>query len=149
MYEEDQKFSFLFMVGVCVFIVGIAILSGFMVSEGDRIMAILSVSVPVLIIVALYQWITLRTTVTGDQLSIRMSPFGGMDIALSDIQSVKVVRYDPIRDFGGWGIRFGRKGRMYNARGNQAVKLIVDGSGTIFVGSQTPEKLAAMLSAQQ
>ena len=71
-----------------------------------------------------------------------------MTIPLKDIQSVEVIEYSPLRDFGGWGVRYGLSGKMYNARGNQAVRLELRSSGVVHVGSSRPEELAAALKSR-
>ena len=67
-------------------------------------------------------------------------------IPLTNIASLEVVRYRPIRDCGGWGIRRGRGGEaVLNARGDRGVRLtLVDGS-KLLIGSQRPEDLADAL----
>ena len=63
-------------------------------------------------------------------------------IPVSDIQSVQICTYDPIREYGGYGIRSGRRRKAYIARGRQGVKLELTSGATVLVGSQRPEELA-------
>ncbi len=63
-------------------------------------------------------------------------------IPVSDISSVQIVTYNPIRDYGGYGIRWTRRGKAYIARGRQGVKLELTSGATVLVGSQRPEELA-------
>src|SRR5579862_4033425 len=44
-------------------------------------------------------------------------------IPLEWAQSARIVRVDPPREFGGYGIRNTRRGRAYVAQGNEAVEL--------------------------
>ena len=67
-------------------------------------------------------------------------------IPLNDIQSVETVTFNPIRDYGGYGIRSGRNERAYIARGNQGVRLKLTNGAALVLGSQRPEELAAVLS---
>jgi hypothetical protein len=46
-------------------------------------------------------------------------------IPLEEIRSAAAVNYDPAADFGGYGIRSGRRGTAYIARGNRAVELVL------------------------
>lgn len=63
-------------------------------------------------------------------------------IPLREIRSAAAMEYDPTADFGGYGIRTGRGGTAYIARGNRAVELALDSGGKFFIGSQNPEELA-------
>ena len=44
-------------------------------------------------------------------------------IKSEDIKSIEAVKYSPIRDYGGWGIRHGFKGKCYNVKGNLGVNV--------------------------
>ena len=62
-----------------------------------------------------------------------------------EIISFEAVTYRPIRDYGGWGIKYGRNGAAYNVSGNRGVQLqLTDGRRMLF-GSQRPEELASAL----
>ncbi|HIE52570.1 MAG TPA: hypothetical protein EYP85_12510 [Armatimonadetes bacterium] len=68
-------------------------------------------------------------------------------LPLADIASYEVVTFNPLWDFGGWGIRYGRGGvRCYNTQGNRGVRLTTSRQ-TIVIGSQRPEELAVALRA--
>ena len=64
------------------------------------------------------------------------------------ITGVEVVQYHPIRDYGGWGLRFGRDGeRIFNARGDRGVRLHLRDGSRLLIGSQTPDELAMAIDA--
>jgi len=45
-------------------------------------------------------------------------------IPKSDIQSITCEKVNPLRDFGGWGVRYSRKyGRAYSTHGNHVIRL--------------------------
>jgi hypothetical protein len=69
-------------------------------------------------------------------------------IPLSEIGSVQAVTYRPLREFGGWGIRWGWKGsRAYSIAGNRGVELELREGKLIVVGSETPEALATAIGS--
>ncbi len=93
----------------------------------------------------------LRTVVTEDALSLRLGyffPLGWKKIPTHEIGHPRVVTYRPIRDAGGWGIRYGRfEGkpcRFWNARGNRGVYFEFRQHRYI-VGSQKPQALLDVL----
>jgi hypothetical protein len=90
----------------------------------------------------------LTTEVRDDGLYFRFFPFhlSFRKIGPEDISDFEAQTYRPIRDYGGWGIRFGRKGRAYNVRGNRGVQLELASGKQILFGSQKPEEMAAALS---
>ena len=63
-------------------------------------------------------------------------------IPLEQVESARAVTYDAVADFGGYGIRSGRRGTAYIARGNQAVELTLSGGRHVFLGSAQPAEWA-------
>jgi hypothetical protein len=64
-------------------------------------------------------------------------------IEISRITRLEVIQYRPLRDYGGWGIRWGRDGeRVFNARGDRGVRLYFADGSRVLIGSQRPESLA-------
>ncbi len=86
------------------------------------------------------------TRVEPGLLRVRLAPFSHLRIPLSTIRHAEVVTYRPIRDFGGWGLRWSAKGRALNAYGSRGVQLVLDNGTRIMVGSQHPEELVSALT---
>ncbi len=47
--------------------------------------------------------------------------------------------YRPLIDYGGWGIRYGRKGTAYTVSGNQGIQIVFNTSRKLILGSQMPD----------
>ncbi len=96
-----------------------------------------------------FYYLRLVTEVRTDGLYYRFYPlhFRFHRLAFSDIAGCEAVTYRPIRDYGGWGIRFGPRGKAFNVRGNRGVELVLNDQSRILIGSQKPEQLAMALSA--
>jgi len=60
---------------------------------------------------------------------------------MSEIVEAEARSYRPIREYGGWGVRWGRSGRAFNVSGNQGVELMLANGRRVMIGSQQPEKL--------
>jgi len=87
-----------------------------------------------------------QVTRTGVVLRFGSLPLLQRVVALSDIEAVEAVRYSPIGEFGGWGIRWGLGGkRAWTIQGNQAVRLTLRGGKRLYVGSRDPERLASKI----
>ncbi len=47
-----------------------------------------------------------------------------------------------LREYGGWGVKYGRAGKAYNVSGNRSVQLKLSSGKGLLIGSQRPEELA-------
>jgi TATA-box binding protein (TBP) (component of TFIID and TFIIIB) len=50
-------------------------------------------------------------------------------------------------EYGGWGIKYGRKGKAYNVSGNRGVQLVFKDGKQLLIGSQRAEELAEAISS--
>ena len=64
----------------------------------------------------------------------------------SDIDNAEAVTYSPLKDYGGWGIRYGAKGKAYNVSGNQGVVITLETGQSILIGSQRHEELSSLIN---
>lgn len=106
------------------------------------------VGLPILLLVGVLR---MTTVVTPGEVRIWFGwlPTYRRLVPINSIQRIEVVRYRPIRDYGGWGIRVGRDGeKALNARGDLGVRLHLAGGGKLLIGSQHPEDLARAIDAQ-
>jgi hypothetical protein len=69
-------------------------------------------------------------------------------IALRGVKSVRIVSFDAVHDWGGYGRRSISRGRAYIAGGNQGVELEFTIGGVVLIGSQRPDELARSLERQ-
>jgi hypothetical protein len=63
----------------------------------------------------------------------------------ADLQSVHVENFNPLADFGGWGIRYARGTWGYIFRGHRGVRVETRKGKRYLISSDEPEKLAAAL----
>jgi hypothetical protein len=98
-------------------------------------------------LVALFLGANLRTEVRQDGLYIRYRPLhlSFHRLPLEDVVQVQAVTYHPLLDYGGWGIRYARRGKAYNPMGNRGVRLDYRDGRHILIGSQRPDELAAAI----
>jgi hypothetical protein len=67
-------------------------------------------------------------------------------VPTSDIRLAEAVKYRPLRDYGGWGVRGGAGRRALNTRGDRGVLLTRADGTTLLIGSQRPRELLAALA---
>lgn len=92
----------------------------------------------------------LRVRVYPGEVRITFLPFTRRAIARSRIVHAEAATYKPLLEYGGWGMRLSLLGRglAYNVSGNRGVRLTLDDSSQLLIGSQHPEDLArAILEA--
>lgn len=96
---------------------------------------------------ALFWSARLTTEVRADSLYLRFFPFhwNWLRFGWDEILNSEAVTYNPIGEYGGWGIRYGGSGRAYNVSGNRGVRLQFANGKSLLVGSQRADELAAAL----
>jgi hypothetical protein len=52
-----------------------------------------------------------------------------------------------MREYGGWGVKYGWAGKAYNISGNRGVQLKLSNGKGLLIGSQRPEELAQAIQA--
>jgi hypothetical protein len=86
--------------------------------------------------------IRLQTEVREGGVYIHFYPLAKQTVRFDEIAGCEVRTYRPIREYGGWGVRFGRAGKAYNIAGNRGVQLKLSNGKGLLIGSQRPEELA-------
>lgn len=81
--------------------------------------------------------------IDSENFSYRLFPlhFRIHSYRLVDIESMEVVTFRPISDFGGWGIRWGRKGKGYIISGTKGVKIQFRTGRPVYFSSDEPEEV--------
>jgi len=97
----------------------------------------------------LFYSLKLITEVRNDGLYIRFFPLSHRIIPFENIKYCEVRTYRPIKEYGGWGIRYGRKGKAYNVSGNRGVQLKLSEGKPLLIGSQKPEELARTINKKR
>ncbi len=84
-----------------------------------------------------------RTLVTQQAVSVR---FGLLGLRLLNLSMPEIIRieghsFSPLKDFGGYGIRFNREMKAFFMRGNRGVKLTGSDGKVFLIGSDHPDQL--------
>jgi hypothetical protein len=90
-----------------------------------------------------------RTLVTPQEISIRWGLVGirVFKLKIAEIADFSMHEFSPLKDFGGYGIRWNREMTAYYLRGNRGVKITTAGGKKYLIGSDHPERLLAVLQA--
>ncbi len=95
---------------------------------------------------ALMYFIGLITEVTPEGVRVRFHPVHSRTIPFGEIESQEAVKYNPLSEYGGWGIRWSRRnGMAYNVSGNRGVRLKLTDGRTVLIGSADAERLSTSI----
>lgn len=91
----------------------------------------------------LFYNIRLKTRVSEKGLHYQFFPIHLREriIPFDDIESFKARKYAPLKEFGGWGIRFGFEGKAYNISGEEGLQLVLKNERKVLFGSQKANEL--------
>ncbi|MDX1691184.1 MAG: DUF6141 family protein [Acidimicrobiia bacterium] len=94
--------------------------------------------------------LTLETTVDEEGVRVRFrNGIGRRDLDFGEIARVEVRTYRPLLEFGGWGLRWGGKGRRaFTASGNRGVDVALHDGRSVLIGSKRPEALAEAIRSR-
>ncbi len=98
-------------------------------------------------IVVLFITARLTTRINNEGIFYRFSPFHREErsIAWEQISDIRIVSYHPIRQFGGWGIRYGKNAIAYNVSGNKGIEITLKNGERILLGTQKAEVMKSVL----
>ncbi len=85
----------------------------------------------------------LRTEVRPDGVYLKFAPVqrSYKIFPAAEIERAEVEKYKPIREYGGWGWRFGKKGKAYSISGRRGVVLHFKEGSRILIGTKKPHAL--------
>lgn len=140
-FSEVQSGSRPMIYAILAFMVLLAIIEYIVVPVGAKMAVSLIMSIILGLVATMLFGFNLETKIDTKNISLKIPVLLKTKIAVADIISAEQFSYSPLRDFGGWGIRYGKGGIMYNANGNQSVKLVMKDGKIIYIGTQKPEAL--------
>lgn len=92
----------------------------------------------------LFYILRLDTEINSNGIYIRFFPFhlSYKKYAWDEIEACFVRQYNPIAEYGGWGIRLGLfgKGRAFNVSGNKGIQLVFKNDKKLLIGTSKPEE---------
>lgn len=100
-----------------------------------------------LLIGLLFFKLKLETVITRDGIYVKFFPFylKFKHYSWEEIQNLYVRKYNPIMEFGGWGLRgFGRN-RALNVSGNMGLQLELKEGKRLLIGTKKAEELADVI----
>ncbi|MCB9282970.1 MAG: hypothetical protein H6563_02765 [Lewinellaceae bacterium] len=87
----------------------------------------------------------LNTEITQEEVRIVFFPLSRRTIRWDEIAAAHVRKYNPMLEFGGWGLRFGKDGPAYNVSGRLGLELELHDGRKLLIGTNKPEELEAVV----
>ena len=101
------------------------------------------------ILMIMFNLTKLETTIRSEGIYYRFKPFRRKPRfhKWSEIEKVYVRKYNPIKEYGGWGVKTGmsKSGTAYNVRGNMGLQLELNSGKKILIGTQKPQELERVI----
>ena len=163
-FKEDQKFNqaglWIGLVFSGVLVIGIFGLGFYKqiiqhqqfgnnpMSDNGLIISFILVILLFLLVSLMFGFARLTTMVSKSGIAFKFIPFhlNYRKISWAEIEKCEVITYNPIRDYGGWGLRSGRNGKAYNVSGNKGLLLKLKSGKNILLGTQNEVELKRFLA---
>lgn len=148
-FKEEQKFRqwwlWLLIIGFNAFAI-YKVAASF--SNQNSIDTASTITLLIMVLAAVFFYImNLKSKIYEDRIEINFFPFGIHKVYnLKDVERLEIIKYNPILDYGGWGIRFG----AYTISGNMGLKIYykkTNFTDAILIGTQKPEELSKIIKS--
>lgn len=90
----------------------------------------------------------LITNIDTNEIKVRFLPFPKQwKYSWTEVKSYSVKKYDPIKDYGGWGLRWAGKKRAFNVYGSEGLELIFNDDRTLMIGTNDSLRLKNFINS--
>lgn len=106
-------------------------------------LAVLICILPVILIMALFFLMNLKTVINQKSINIQFFPFirEPKVFLWKDIQKIELKKYQPMVEYGGYGIRGLGDDKAYNIQGDIGLKLYFKDGKKLMLGTQKPNEI--------
>ncbi len=67
-------------------------------------------------------------------------------IAWKSVSKCEVVTYQPVSQYGGWGIRAGKNGKVFSVTGNRGLQIVLRTGERILIGTRKANELSMAIN---
>ncbi|MBS9525022.1 hypothetical protein KIH41_11080 [Litoribacter ruber] len=104
---------------------------------------------PLLVVISvllLFLTMRLQTRVVNGQLFYKYTPIinSWRKYSFDEIETMELITYNSLLQFGGWGIRFNADAWLYNVAGKHGIK-VVTAKQKFIIGTSKPEEAALII----
>lgn len=148
-FEERQKFTQWWLILLFLLILGFMLkevlssLENGPMSEDSWIMIAFGI-LPILLIAFLFFYTTLYSRIDETGIKAVFKPFGfsRKSFPWSEIEKAEVIKYSPLKDYGGYGYRISLSGngRAMNVSGKEGIQLRLKNKKIFLIGTRKAEE---------
>ena len=159
-FKEEQRFTQLWLIILIIFSSLVPI--GVVVSEYQKdenafsVEMLLVIILVILVPIAIIFLFKLNTRIDEQGIHYQFFPFHFSDrkISWNEISKAYVRTYDPIGEFGGWGLKGGNifnksKGKAINVSGDIGIQLELKNGKKLLIGTQKEAEAKSVLQTYQ
>ena len=138
-FQESQKFTQWWVWGILL----LPLIFALSIEDPNSNFGILIL----IFILTLFYFLELRVRVNSQGIHYQFFPIHlrQYSIKKNEIEKIEALKYKPLGDYGGWGIRYAFKGKCYNVKGNLGVKVFLKNGSYVLFGSQKNKELEKAL----
>ncbi|MBL4592466.1 MAG: hypothetical protein JKX68_01465 [Flavobacteriales bacterium] len=155
LFKEKQKFTqiliWIFLIGITSFWLYTKFITFYLKEPFGNMQptdnAFHFVDVIIGLLLLLFLTANLKTKFKDDGIYYKFFPlqWSYKCIKWSEVKSMEVRQYKPLKEYLGWGIRISTSGTAYNVKGNKGLQLILKNGKRILFGTQHPNKMREVI----
>jgi hypothetical protein len=96
-----------------------------------------------ILLIAFIWMIRLEVRISTERIRYRFYPLHGRfrEVFWEEVRQAGHRQYRPILEYGGWGIRWGFRGKAFNIAGREGLQLVFIDDSRLLLGTQQPEAI--------
>jgi hypothetical protein len=148
-YEEKQFLrsnAIIWFAIASLLITFLALVLNFSANESDWI-GMLILSIVIVSIVPLLLLASVHLRIEKEGIYIRYFPFHFKPLFFnwSEIDHFELRKYNPLSEYGGWGLKGSKNNRAYNVSGDMGLQITLKSGRKLLVGTANPKKMEVAL----
>lgn len=149
-FKEEQRFNQWWLYAVYVLVLAVLGIGIYKNSDGFTnfhspilVLSLLAATLPM----GLILWMQLITRIDHEGILVKFSPFGFSEkfFQWKEIKECYVRKYNPLTEYGGWGIRGIGKKKAYNVSGYFGIQIVTRDNKSFLIGTIKPEEARTVL----
>jgi hypothetical protein len=99
------------------------------------------------LLLVLFWYLSLEVAISEQGIMYRFYPLQlkHRNIHWEEVDKAFVREYKPVKEFGGWGMRFSRNGRALNVSGNVGLQIVYKSGRRMLIGTNKRDELEAVM----
>jgi len=100
------------------------------------------------IICTFFALVRLDTKINNESVRYKLFPFHWKwrNINWRDIEKSEIRTYKPLKEYGGWGLQFGKSGNACTIKGNEGLQIYIKNGKKILIGTNNATALEEVLA---